>query len=83
MRDEFKEKIIEKFLSGRFISTVALIITYCLVMLIGAACCVILAINDKFDLAEKLFIYIVGTLTGSAVGAVVAYHFKKQNGGSK
>lgn len=76
-KTEIIKHIVMKLSSGKWIATVLLTTTYCLIMILGATCCIVLATHDKEDLAEKLFVYIIGNLTGTAIGAVIAYHFKQ------
>ena len=74
---EIIKHVIMKLSSGKWIATVIIVTTYCGIMILGAVCCIVLATHGKEDLAEKLFVYIIGNMTGTAVGAVIAYHFKQ------
>lgn len=69
-------RILEKLLSGRFISTIAIVFTYCIIMLIVSGGSMKLLIEGK-DIGKELLIFVIGNFTGTAMGAVVAYHFKK------
>lgn len=75
VRKEYMQ-IFEKLLSGRFISTVALVITYCSIMLIVSNGSMRLLVDGK-DSGKELLIFVIGNFTGTAMGAVIAYHFKK------
>lgn len=77
-------KILEKILSGRFISTIAIVLTYCGIMFMTSMKSLDLLIQGK-DIGKELLIFVIGNFTGTAMGAVVAYHFKKQEseGGQK
>lgn len=77
-------KILEKILSGRFISTIAIVLTYCAIMFMTSKKSLDLLIQGK-DIGKELLIFVIGNFTGTAMGAVVAYHFKKQEqeGGQK
>lgn len=71
------QKNIDKLLSGRFITTVLFASTYCLAVLtiVIAAC---LMIFNKQEGGKDLLIFIVGNFTGTVIGSIVAYHFKKE-----
>lgn len=77
-------KLLEKLLSGRFISTIAIVLTYCAIMFLTSKKSLDLLIQGK-DIGKELLIFVIGNFTGTAMGAVVAYHFKKQEseGGAK
>lgn len=73
---EIVKHLIEKLTSGRFISTIAIVFTYCAIMFVTSQKSLILLLQGK-DIGKELLIFVIGNFTGTAMGAVVAYHFKK------
>ncbi len=71
-------KILEKLLSGRFISTVAIVLTYCFIMGYTSCKAMSMLLAGK-DAGKEILIFVIGNFTGTAMGAVVAYHFKKED----
>ena len=67
---------LDKFFSGRFLTTLLLTLTYC-VILVGVANtgCKLMLLEK--DVGEKIVTFIIGNLTGTAMGAVIAYHFRQ------
>jgi uncharacterized membrane protein YfcA len=75
--------------SIRSITTFQIVTTYCLIMLATTIASLMLCTNKEtamVTIGKELLFFIVGSFTGTAVGAIIAYHFKKeetQNGGGQ
>lgn len=65
--------------SIRSITTFQIVSTYCLIMLSITIASIILMCQGKFDGAKDIIVFIVGNFTGTALGSIVAYHFKKHD----
>lgn len=67
-----------KLLSGRFIATVALVVTYCSIMFLMAwtAKTLMYRGGDAITAGKEVMTFIVGQLTGTAIGAIIAYFFR-------
>ena len=65
--------------SIRSISTFEIVTTYCLMMIgITAGSLWLLFGKETAIIGKEMLIFVVGSITGTAMGAVVAYHFKKE-----
>ena len=68
------------FDSIRAISTFQIVSTYCLMMTGITIGSILLLFNKDTAIAGKeMLVFVVGSITGTAMGAVVAYHFKKED----
>lgn len=74
VRQSMKD-FLDKFLSGRYLTTLLLTLTYCTIMLMVSYASCKLLLAGKSD-AEKLISFVIGNLTGTAMGAIIAYHFR-------
>jgi hypothetical protein len=84
MADEIKKekqylvKMPSWFDSVRSLTTLLIVGTYCLVTFMIVDNSLKLLIQGK-DIGRDLLLFIIGNFTGAVLGAVIAYHFKKQN----
>lgn len=68
-----------KLSSGRYASTVMIVGTYCITNLLVVWTCKQLLYQGD-ELGKDILLFMIGNFTGTVVGAVVAYHFKRKNG---
>lgn len=77
------QRLIDKFTSGRWIATLFIVSTYCIVtiMVICTAC--ELLKGGKAD-GKEILSFMIGSFTGTAMGAIIGYFFKdRQKGGQQ
>ena len=70
-----RDRILDKLLSGRFIATLLLTFTYCLLILMVTNTANKMMLQEK-DIGKDIVVFIIGNFTGTAMGAVIAYFFK-------
>ena len=66
---------LDKLFSGRFLATTMLTFTYCLIVSGVAYTGCRLLMGGK-DTGEKIITFIVGNMTGTAMGAIIGYFFR-------
>ena len=85
MADEIKKerqyllKMPSWFDSVRSLTTLFIVGTYCLITFMIVDSSLKLLVQGK-DIGRDLLLFMIGNFTGAVLGAVIAYHFKKQNG---